>query len=69
MTNHPLRRFRERAGLTLEQLAILADTSAASLSRIETGQQFPSFGLISRLARVSNGKLCANDFMQREVSE
>jgi transcriptional regulator with XRE-family HTH domain len=64
MANHPLRRFRENNALTLEALAELAGISAPSLSRIETWQQTPSLALVSRLIKVSNGELSADDFLQ-----
>lgn len=64
MANHPLRQYRERNDVTLEALALQADISAPSLSRIETWQQTPSLATIARLIMASGGELCANDFMK-----
>ena len=63
-THHPLKEYRIAAGLTLEELASLAEISKASLSRIETGDQIPSLGLVKRLVKVSKNKLSADDFLQ-----
>lgn len=41
-TGQALRRLREVAGLTLDQVADRADISAAYLSRVETGKCRPS---------------------------
>lgn len=69
MSNHPLRSYREAAGLSLDELATLADTSKASLSRIETREQVPSLGLVERLVKVSDGALSANDFVSLPETE
>lgn len=63
MSNHPLKAYREGAGLSLDDLAGKAGTSKASLSRIEGRLQKPSLGLIERLIAVSGGKLAADDFL------
>ncbi|MFV1875628.1 helix-turn-helix domain-containing protein [Nioella sp.] len=47
-----LRDFRERAGLTQEQLAERADVSARLISLLETGKRQPS---LSALAALSDG--------------
>ncbi len=47
-----LRDFRERAGLTQEQLAERADVSARFISLLETGKRQPS---LSALAALSDG--------------
>jgi transcriptional regulator with XRE-family HTH domain len=69
MSNHPLRSYREASGLSLDELAALAETSKASLSRIETREQVPSLGLVERLVRVSGGALSANDFVSLPAEE
>jgi DNA-binding XRE family transcriptional regulator len=61
---HPLREYRKTAGLTLEALAEKADVTAPTLSRIETWQAEPSLALISRLIKLSRGKLSADDFLE-----
>lgn len=69
MSNHPLRSYREQAGLSLDELAALVETSKASLSRIETRAQTPSLGLVERIVKASGGLLSANDFFGDEVRE
>jgi transcriptional regulator with XRE-family HTH domain len=63
MSSHPLRLYREKVGLSLDDLAGMVDTSKASLSRIETRQQVPSMGLVERIVKATAGVLTANDFM------
>lgn len=69
MSNHPLRSYRERAGLSLDELALLVDASKASLSRIETRAQVPSLGLVERIVKAAGGELSANDFFGDEARE
>lgn len=68
MSKHPLRSYRELAGLSLDELATRVGASKASLSRIETRLQVPSLGLVERIVSVAGGELTANDFM-REPDE
>jgi transcriptional regulator with XRE-family HTH domain len=72
MSNHPLKSYRAAARISLEELASLVGASKASLSRIETGLQTPSLGLVRRIVGVSGGALTANDFAgepDREVNK
>ncbi len=46
---HPLRRYRQEKGLTLERLAERVRVSEATLSRIETGLQNPGLDILRRL--------------------
>lgn len=46
---HPLRAYRHRNNLTLEQLAGRAETTKATISRIENGTIDPTFALTRRL--------------------
>lgn len=41
-TGQALRKLREVAGLTLDQVAVLADVGASHLSRVENGKAWPS---------------------------
>lgn len=50
---HRLTAYRREHGLTLECLAQKADTSKATLSRIENGGSDPSVALIRRLMKVT----------------
>ena len=70
-TKHPLRAYRDRAGLSLEDLAKKSDTTRATLSRIENGRQNPSMALVSRIVMATNGEMKPNDFFlfRGEVQE
>jgi DNA-binding XRE family transcriptional regulator len=65
MANHPLREYRDQHEITLQDMARKADTTAGSLSRIETWQQTPSLALVARLIKASRGALSADDFLER----
>lgn len=69
---HPLRRLRTRAALSLDQVAEMTGISKASLSRIETGGQNPSFSVIRTLIDFSRGygrPLSAEHFVNFENSQ
>jgi len=53
MKKHPLRAYRAKTGLTLEDLAVRAATTKATISRIELGSRTPSMALAVRLRRVT----------------
>lgn len=63
MEQHPLRKFRNKHGIGIDEMARRAGTSKASISRIENGSQWPSGGLLSRLIRATNGEVTADDFL------
>lgn len=63
MSNHPLRSYRVKAGLSLEELAKSVGVSKASLSRIEKRKQAPSLGLVEKLIGACDGKISASDFL------
>ncbi|MEX2254280.1 MAG: helix-turn-helix transcriptional regulator [Acidimicrobiia bacterium] len=48
-----LREARERAGLTLRQLATRAGTSHSTLSTYESGQKIPTFTTLARIVRAA----------------
>lgn len=63
---HPFRSLRKRIELTLDEVAGFTGVSKASLSRIETGEQQPSFEIIRTLISFSSsygGALTASDFV------
>ncbi|MFE9426892.1 helix-turn-helix domain-containing protein [Kitasatospora sp. NPDC006697] len=45
-----VRRHREEAGLTLEQLSTRSSVSRAMLSKVERGEKSPTIGIASRIA-------------------
>jgi transcriptional regulator with XRE-family HTH domain len=64
---HPLQKFRGRAGLTVEALARQLGISKSSLSRIENGKQNPSLSLLRRINKITAGKVTANDFLPAQA--
>lgn len=53
MTVHPLTRYREANGLTLEALGACVGVSKPSIWRIEAGEQQPSPDLARRIERMT----------------
>jgi transcriptional regulator with XRE-family HTH domain len=54
-----LRRVRQRAGLTLRQLAELAETSHSTLSAYEAGRKVPTVATLDRIVRAAGFELGA----------
>ncbi|NUR30109.1 MAG: helix-turn-helix transcriptional regulator [Catenulispora sp.] len=52
-----VRRRREEAGLTLEQLSIQSSVSRAMLSKVERGEKSPTIGVASRIAHALDASL------------
>ncbi|RFU43511.1 helix-turn-helix domain-containing protein [Actinomadura logoneensis] len=52
-----VRRRREEAGLTLEQLSTRSAVSRAMLSKVERGEKSPTIGIASRIAHALNASL------------
>ncbi len=52
-----VRRRREEAGLTLEQLSTQASVSRAMLSKVERGEKSPTIGVASRIAHSLDASL------------
>ena len=67
MNMHPLRRYREAKGLTLEAMANMLRVSGATISRIENGSQDPSMELLRRIVEHTDVK--ADDFLVRRKPE
>lgn len=57
---HPLRAYRRRKELSQDQLAGLADTTKATISRIESGTLDPTFALMRRLIAATAGEVTAD---------
>jgi DNA-binding XRE family transcriptional regulator len=60
---HPLTKFREKTGLSMDQVAKAASTSRQTIHRIENWGQSPSLALVARLIAASDNRLRADDFM------
>ncbi|WP_027341602.1 helix-turn-helix domain-containing protein [Hamadaea tsunoensis] len=52
-----VRRRREEAGLTLEQLSAQSSVSRAMLSKVERGEKSPTIGIASRIAHALDASL------------
>lgn len=52
-----VRRHREDAGLTLEQLSTQSSVSRAMLSKVERGEKSPTIGVASRIAHALDASL------------
>ncbi|RJL35781.1 helix-turn-helix domain-containing protein [Bailinhaonella thermotolerans] len=52
-----VRRRREEAGLTLEQLSARSQVSRAMLSKVERGEKSPTIGVASRIAHALDASL------------
>jgi transcriptional regulator with XRE-family HTH domain len=63
MFEHPLRLWRKSNGVTLIELAEIAETTPSSISRIETGKQQPSMPLLARLLKATKKQIQAEDFL------
>ena len=59
---HPLKRWRQGQGLSLDALAIQVNASKAQLSRVENGNADPSVSLIRRICEASDGAVTPGDF-------
>lgn len=52
-------------GITLKAFAATVHTSHASVSRLCSGKQRPSWDLLERIYRATNGAVTPNDFIQK----
>ncbi len=64
--SHPLRQYRKREGISLQDLAERVGSTKSWLSRIEDGAQ-ASPSLIRKLIAATD--LAADDFLQSEPTE
>lgn len=62
-TDSALRRFRETENMSLDQLGAMLGVEKGHLSRIERGLVWPSREFFENLARVTDGRVTANDFV------
>jgi transcriptional regulator with XRE-family HTH domain len=67
-TNHPLREYRKKLGLSLDEIAARAGTTKSSVSRIELYQISPPLALVGRLVHATDGWLRPDDFMPRDYA-
>lgn len=62
--DHPLRIYRRQRGLTLDAFAAAAETTGATLSRVEKGLLKPGFGLLGRLVAATAGVVTADAILK-----
>jgi transcriptional regulator with XRE-family HTH domain len=55
--DHPLKLFREMRGLSQDGLAQLIGTTKATISRLESGERWPSVAMMRRIATATEGKV------------
>lgn len=58
---HPLRTYRVARNLSIDALAAKVGASKSTISRVETGDQRPSFDLLQRLLKETG--ISADDFL------
>jgi transcriptional regulator with XRE-family HTH domain len=68
MGTHPLRNFRSRKGLTAAKLAELLGVTKATISRLESGKQKPSFALAMKIKKETDGFVTWEDFEREAVA-
>ena len=68
----PLREWRKAQNISMAEVARRLETSIATVSRIERGEQWPSRDMLAAIAETTGGKVTPNDFVltpTREGSE
>jgi transcriptional regulator with XRE-family HTH domain len=69
LTAMKLRDWRKAENMTGAELAPLLGLSQGSLSKIETGKQWPDRETMERIVAVSDGAVTANDFLSEAPSD
>jgi DNA-binding XRE family transcriptional regulator len=60
---HPLRTYRKKAGISLEQLGLTVGVTKGFLSKIESGHQAPSLKLAVKISEATRGVVCPADLL------
>jgi DNA-binding XRE family transcriptional regulator len=60
---HILRAYRQKTGVTLEQLGRTIGASKGFLSKVEKGQQTPSLKLAVKISEATNGEVAPGDLV------
>jgi transcriptional regulator with XRE-family HTH domain len=67
--NHPIRVYRERAGVPMHVIARRAGITVAGLSRIETlDTELPTIPVIARLVLACDGEVSALDIFKHHFA-
>lgn len=62
-----LETYLKTNGLTDEAFASLVDLSQSQISRIKRDKSWPTRDVMERIAKVTNGAVTANDFIEIEL--
>jgi transcriptional regulator with XRE-family HTH domain len=60
---HPLRIWRKKNKVSLEELGFRVGMSAASISRIERRKQFPLLSAVTKFMKATNQEIGPVDFL------
>lgn len=63
-----LETYLKTNGLTDEAFAALVDLSQSQISRIKRDKSWPTRDVMERIAKVTNGAVTANDFIEIELT-
>lgn len=63
-SEHPLRQWRRKAGVTLATLAGEVGVTPSHLSEIERGLNGASVALLKRLSKATRGEVGLDEFME-----
>lgn len=68
---HPIAAYRDRHGMSLEELGALCDPPILkfALSRIETGLRKPTFDQLTALVKACQGEVTADQIIQATPKE
>jgi transcriptional regulator with XRE-family HTH domain len=61
---HPLKHYRDKVKVTLEQLGERVGVSKSYLSKIERGRQIPSLSTAAKIEKATDGAVTPNDFVE-----
>jgi len=62
-SEHPLRAYRRKHGLSQDAIAQAAATTKATISRIEAGSLDPTMDLMRRLIAATRGRVTADELI------
>ena len=60
---HPLTRYRQRHNLSMNKLAARANTTLATISRIESGSRQPTVDMLFRLVEATDREVSADEII------
>lgn len=66
---HPLRKYRAKRGLSMDEFAGMMGVTVATISRWETGGRVPESKYWARLKQITGGKITADHFTPQVTAE